>query len=621
MRLRLIIAAFSGALAALTAVTAYLGYLWMFTGFLAPDDEGYMLLSLRSFVSGQALYDKLIVQYGPFFFEVFGFLGLLGVPFDHDSGRLISLVIWVAIALLAGIAVIAFTRNLALGLCTQLITFAAAGSLTNEPMHPGGLVLLLVIGIPSIALISQGRWSGPWPFAVMGALAAAAILTKVNVGFFAAISIGYAAAVSFPALARNRPVRLLAAAGFVSVPLLLMRSDLYQAWAQRYAFHVAFCALALVVVTSTSRADPNRRMGELGWLFAGGSALAIVVLVIALFTGSSPNGLLHGIILSPLQQARAFEFPLTLPGSTLAWDAVGVGGAFLWTLYRLVAKRPEVAIEGWIRVVVGLLMWLMLLGGIHVPGVFQLSSLNQPLVLPLSLAWLAAAPRGMRDGYQDLDFARALVPAVAILQSLHAFPVAGSQVAFAALALVLVGAACINDGLAQLAEVGLGSVRLQLATALLFLAMAVSWLPPALQQSRASYAAAVPLGLSGALRVHVPADQATFLRDVTQSLRDHCDTFISVPGVDSFYVFGQLSPPAGMNLTRWIWLTHDVVEQQAAVAASSRVNRLCVVENDALIVYWSQGRQVPDGPLLDYIRQGFVPGYSFGPYSVLVRGS
>jgi hypothetical protein len=611
-----IIAASGASFAATTSVAAYLGYLWMFTGFRAYDDEGVMLGALRSFMSGQALYDKIVIQYGPFYFEFFGLLGALGVAFDHDSGRLVTLAVWLAIALLAGVAVFVFTRNLALGLATQLITFGTAVTLTHEPMHPGGLVLLLVIGIASVALISAGRWSGPWPFFVMGALAAAAILTKINVGGFAAISIALACVLTFPTLARNWPIRLVAAVGFVAVPLLLMRANLDQGWAQRYAFHVCLCALALVVATSTSRPDPNRRQSVLGWLFAGGIALAVVVFAVALLRGSSPNGLLHGMILYPLQQAGVFEVPLSLPGSTLAWDAASLGGAFLWTLYRLLARRPEVAIEGAIRLLAGLLIWVILLGGIHIPGLFQLSSLNNRLALPLALAWVVAAPRGTPDGFEKLDFVRALVPALAILQSLHAFPVAGSQLGFSALTLVPVGAMCIGDGLAQL---GLTRVRLQLATSLLFLTIVVSWLPPAWQHSRAAYASSIPLGLPGASRVHVQADQAALLRQVTQSLRDNCDTYISLPGMDSFYIFGQLSPPTPP--TRWIWLINDVPQEQAVVEASKRITRLCVIENDDLIKLWSQGRQVPDGPLQTYIQQAFVPAYSFDHYSILVRRS
>ena len=610
---RILIATSSASFAAATAVAAYVGYLRMFTGFLGTDDEGYILIALRSFLSGHALYDKVVLAYGPFFFEIFGLLGALGVSFDNDSGRFVTLAVWLAMALVAGVAVFVFTRNLALGLCTHLITFATA-SLTSEPMHPGGLLSFLLIGIAAVALISSGRWLGPWPFFVIGALTAAAILTKINVGGFAAISIAFACVLTFPALARSRPLRLIAAAGFVAVPFLLMRADLDQSWAQGFAIHVGLCALALVVVTSTSLPDANRRLSTLGWLFAGGAVLALVSLVVALLLGSSPNDLLHGIILNPLAQHETFQAPIRLPSSALVLDAVGLGGALFWTLYRLLARRPEAAIEGGIRVLVGLAIWVTLLGGIRIPGLFQLTSLNHSLVLPVALAWVVAAPMGGLDGFAKLDFARALLAALAILQSLQAFPVPGSQVAWAALTLVPVGAVCIADGLSQL---GLMRARLQLVASLVFLTLVVSWLPPAWRQSRSAYESSVALALPGASLVHVPPDQAALLRQVTQSIRDNCDTFISIPGLDSFYIFGQLQPPNPLP-TRWIWLSGDTEHQQALVEASKRIDRLCVVENDDLITAWSRGRET-NGPLVTYIQANFVPVYSFEHYSILKR--
>jgi hypothetical protein len=609
-----VLVAAAAVFAAATTLAAYIGYLSMFTGFTIYDDEGAMLISLRSFITGHALYDQIVLQYGPFYFESFGLLGALGVSFDNDSGRLITLAVWLAIGLLAGVAVFAFTRNLALGLSTQLITFATAGSLVGEPMHPGGLVSLLVIGIASVALMSAGRWSGRWPFFLTGALAAAAILTKVNVGGFAAISIAFACALTFPSLARRWPLRLAAAAGFVLVPFVLMRADLDQTWAQRYATHVSACALVLVIATSMSRPDTNRRLSELSWLFAGGAALAVVVLAVALFTGSSPDGLLHGLILYPLDQRQAIEAPLRLPATTLTWDAIGLGGALLWTLYRWLARRPEVAIEGGIRILVGVVIWVTLLGGLHIPGLFEVISLNHELVIPLAFAWVVAAPRGTSSGFEKLDFARALVPALAILQSLHAFPVAGSQVAWSALTLVPVGALCLGDGLVQ---VGLRRIRMQMATALVLIVLAVSWLPPVWHQSRFAYASSVPIGLPGASRIRVSAGQAARLRQVTQSIRDNCDTFISLPGLDSFYIFSQLPAPSPLP-TRWMWLIGDIPHQQALVDASKRINRLCVVENDSLIAAWSNGRHL-NGPLVTYIQEGFVSTYKFDQYSILTR--
>jgi hypothetical protein len=372
-----------------------------------------------------------------------------------------------------------------------------------------------------------------------------------------------------------------------------------------------------VVATIMSRPDPDRRLSELGWMFAGGAALAAAVAGVALLRGTSPDGLLNGTLLYPLDQRGLFQTPLLLPDSTLIWDAVGLGGALVWTVYRRRATRPLVALEGAVRASAGILIWLILMGNSVLPGLLQAYSPGGRLVLPAALAWIVAAPRGTHDGYEKLDFARAVLPALAILQTLHAYPVAGSQALWAAVAYIPVGAVCIADGLVQL---GMTRAGYQLTTALVFLMLAAGWVPTAAIYSQAAYASSVPLSLPGASRIRVAAQQAMVLRQVTQSIRDNCDTFISIPGLDSFYIFAQVQPPSPPP-TRWIWLVGDAPAQRAVVDASNRVNRLCVVENDSLIALWSDGRQVPEGPLAAYISSDFVPAYSFDGYSILVRGT
>src|SRR5258708_22030904 len=88
--------------AVVSAVAAYFGYLWMFSGFTSYDDEGFMLIALRGFISGHSLYDKVVVQYGPAYFEFFGLFGALGGPFAHHPWRYATPRIRFAVPLLAG---------------------------------------------------------------------------------------------------------------------------------------------------------------------------------------------------------------------------------------------------------------------------------------------------------------------------------------------------------------------------------------------------------------------------------------------------------------------------------------------------------------------------------------
>jgi len=59
----------AGGVALLAAVTAFCGLIAvpeMYGTLVAHDDEGYLLVSLRQFLSHGHLYDRTFSQYGPF---------------------------------------------------------------------------------------------------------------------------------------------------------------------------------------------------------------------------------------------------------------------------------------------------------------------------------------------------------------------------------------------------------------------------------------------------------------------------------------------------------------------------------------------------------------------------
>lgn len=58
--------------AAITLVTVLIARPSVLSGFASFDDEGYMLVSLKSFLNQGHLYDDVFTQYGPFYFEAFG---------------------------------------------------------------------------------------------------------------------------------------------------------------------------------------------------------------------------------------------------------------------------------------------------------------------------------------------------------------------------------------------------------------------------------------------------------------------------------------------------------------------------------------------------------------------
>jgi hypothetical protein len=93
--------------AVLVALTGALAAtLRLLTWFADYDDEGYMLVSLAHYVNEGHLYTQTFSQYGPFYFYAQGiFFQLLHLPVNHDAGRLVTLVYWMASSLLATVFV------------------------------------------------------------------------------------------------------------------------------------------------------------------------------------------------------------------------------------------------------------------------------------------------------------------------------------------------------------------------------------------------------------------------------------------------------------------------------------------------------------------------------------
>ena len=58
------------AFAAVTLVNILIAVPSMFVGFESYDDQGYMLIALRSFSDHGSLYKNVFTQYGPFYYEL-----------------------------------------------------------------------------------------------------------------------------------------------------------------------------------------------------------------------------------------------------------------------------------------------------------------------------------------------------------------------------------------------------------------------------------------------------------------------------------------------------------------------------------------------------------------------
>ena len=182
-----------------------------------------MLVSLRAYTAGGVLYQDVFTQYGPFYYELVGnVLRTIGHPVTMDDGRLFTLVVWTFTGLLMGLAVAQLTRRLALSIASQLLAFFALTAVTKEPLHPQGIIALLCAGMAAIAAAAS-RNRLRYTLGALGALAAAALLTKVNVGGLALLAIVFACVAAFSS---GGALRSLACFGVGATPFLLIAPDL-----------------------------------------------------------------------------------------------------------------------------------------------------------------------------------------------------------------------------------------------------------------------------------------------------------------------------------------------------------------------------------------------------------
>ncbi len=112
-------------------------YFAIFTLFESYDDEGTLLLTLKAFVHGDALYRDIYTPYGPFYYELFGGLAALtGSSITTDASRITVVVVWILTSGLYGLAAQRLTGRLLLGAIGTIVAFATLGILIAEPMHP-----------------------------------------------------------------------------------------------------------------------------------------------------------------------------------------------------------------------------------------------------------------------------------------------------------------------------------------------------------------------------------------------------------------------------------------------------------------------------------------------------
>ncbi|HEX7058278.1 MAG TPA: hypothetical protein VF176_00295 [Solirubrobacterales bacterium] len=616
-----------GLYAAVALGATVAAFLTLFTQFAVYDDEGTLLVTLKAFANGGTLYRDIYSPYGPFYFEVFGGLfALSGHAVTTDASRSIVMVIWVGTSLLFGLAAQRLTGMLMLGLTGMIAAFGSLYVLTSEPMHPQVLCVLLLGAFVLLAVSGPTRrvlWAGGGA----GALLAALVLTKVNLGAYAIAAVALAAVIVAEPLHRRRWLRTLVIAAFIAMPVAVVGRDLSIDWVRSLGAIEVLAAVALIVAAwpLRPRAGEDHR-AVVRWLLAAaiGFAAAFVAIVAAiLLTGPSPADVYDGVVTQAVRVRDVLLSQFPFPAAAVDWGVAAVAAAVL-----TVRLRPGIGgVSVWpglLRAVAGLTIWFAVA---RIVPVALNPSAGNPDVLPMLLAWVAVVPpAGVREAPYK-RFLRILLPALAVAETLQVYPVAGSQMGIAALTFVPVGALCLADALTDLrawsATRGVRGVEVfGVAVTVVTVALAGQFALDSIARPAADRAVlyrdqeSLPLAGAGTLRLPA-AEVDTYVGVVDLLRRYRCTTFIGYPNINSIYLWSGIDPPAPAAPGAWIKALDDE-QQQRIVDELKASSRPCAIRDDGRAALWLNGSTAPNSPLVHYIFNDFKAVDQAGSFQFLL---
>ena len=563
-------------------------------------DEGYLMITIRGFLDGHALYDPLFTQYGPaFYLYEWVARGLLHIPVTHDATRWLCLFHWLVASALLGLAGRRLTGSALAGLFIFAQSVVHLNELANEPGHPQELVIvLLALGV---LVATRLRALGG-----LALIAAALLFIKINVGVFFGLAVALTMAGEISGRAA-RVVKGLLLAGCLALPFLLMRRHVELDWCRNYGALIAAALGGTCVLGLRSTGDSFFTRRDLFRAGAGFVISSVVFLGVAVCTGSSARALLDGLIVTPMQMPAMVLMPL--PVSTLAALnsvlALATACFFLW-------RRPGAGAVRVFKLIFGVAGAFVCIG----QPTAQLSAL-------LPWVWLTLLPTGQGEA-RPHSVARIFLCFLAGTEAMQAYPVAGTQIANGTFLLVLAYAVNLADvvrsislpekitaGLSALSPVARRGLPAALMLALVwcFANVWCDW--PGV---RRAYAAAAPLNLPGSRSVRMHPGAALLFQDLTAYLRAESDGFISYPCLNSLYFWTEQRPPTLLNGSGWLQFDH-AQQRQILDALLARSRPRLVLRTD-MVNGWAQGAPLHLRPLVECVMQQCEPVRRMGPYTI-----
>jgi hypothetical protein len=537
-----------------------------------------------------------------------------------------SLLPWLLTAFVSAWIVFRLTGSLVLSSAAHLLVFFTLSFFCNEPGHPQELcIFLLVCLVAAGIMVSIPRWH-LLGIILLGALPAALALVKVNIGAYAFLATSLAILAHSPKTRLSRLSFIALGAASVFFPVVLMKAHLGDPSARLFAVLVTVSMMAVLpVLFRVSRIGCFRFRDSMITSVAFVSTFSAIVLALKaqgvilarmlhlLLLDSLSHYVFHGSWYMPIPFARGWYFCI--------FSGLILAGYFSFSPLRKERLESYVAV---LKLVLALLTVVLFLCEVLL-GLFFSKFGPTQIVLPFfffllpPFCWLILFGTPDESGTSHA-FPRTLLCIVTVLQTLYAYPIAGSQFQFVQVLPVVVAMICLSDYLAwqkkrirSLSPIIMGS-----ATAILLICIAISYVAIA-RIARRGYDAVPSLQLPGSVRIHVQAAQAQDYHWLVRELDDNCDVFVGVPELPSLHIWTGKDPLQGMEMDDWL-LGTSTQQQLAVSAVLSGHPNACAIYNPDLVKFWDpKGEMEPASPLVHYVFANFKVVGRTGQFFFLVR--
>jgi len=590
------------------------------------DDQGAPMITVRDIMDGGTLYHDIFALYGPFYYlALTPLFGIFKIPLSYDVVRIVSVIFWLACSSTLASFVYKLTESklgAAFSFLTALITMSV---FTSSPLHPQELGLLLLAVLLHLVCSVENN-PKPSTLALIGAVAGALLMIKINLGLFVMLPLALTA---LRLTAVNGVVRLgqgVLMLTVLAMPVVLMSSLLDLPWVPQYCAFSTLTILGALTIWPTVEFQKILMLPHWGYVISGLLSAMAMSAVVWLALGTTASELIDAVFLQSAALARNWNFSPRLNDTDVIRMAALTVPAVIYALGNTNTRTRGVVRRAipWVKLLVASIVVLLIASSalLHLPGYLLSNILFQAIGI---MSWLTLIRA--ENGKPIYPVGRSLSAMIAAVMVLYAYPVAGTQVALSGVLAAVLAPVLLHD-VAQDFRILLGPKLAEIvathATAryrvfarggACFVLASILYLLTL--NSVSHYRSLEPLALRGATLARAESRIVDSYRWAVAEL-DTCDSFYTFPGLPSFYFWTGQKPPARINTNDTLGLLNEMKQRQV-VEDLEHHRDLCILGLPDYIEFYDRGQRIKPSPIRQYIDDNFVVVKARYPFELLRR--